>query len=124
MANHKLVLGHGQNAELALGQNHHNFCQDNGLGLGYGHDHDHELVLGQSHDDDMVPSPRRRWRWGRAEERKGEWRMGRVWVRGLDKIASGRVRGAGADVEPSWTDALASTGGKSGKNVNIFSLPC
>ena len=62
---------------------------------------------------------------GRAEERNGgEWRMGRVWPRGLDKIASGRARGAGADVEPSWTAALASTGGKSGKNVNIFSLPC
>ena len=51
MANHKLVLGHGQNAELALGPNHHDFGQDNGLGLGYGHDHDHELVLGQSHDE-------------------------------------------------------------------------
>ena len=77
MANHKLVIGHGQNAELALGPNHHDFGQDNGLGLGYGHDHDHELVLGQSHDDDMAPSPRRRWRWGgeqrRGMEESGEW---------------------------------------------------
>ena len=115
MANHKLVLGHGQNAELALGQNHHNFCQDNGLGLGYGHDHDHELVLGQSHDD-MAPSRRRRQRCRsgvRAEERKGgEWKLGRVWALGLDKIASSRAPGSGADVEPSWTAVLASTGAR------------
>ncbi|CAN6361671.1 unnamed protein product [Urochloa humidicola] len=59
MANHELVLGHGQDAELALGQNHHDFGQDHGLGLGHGHEldlsghhHDHDLVLGQSHEHD------------------------------------------------------------------------
>jgi hypothetical protein len=58
MANHELVLGHGQNAELPLGQkeNHRVFGQDHGLGLGHGHEldlgghhHDNDLVLGPSH---------------------------------------------------------------------------
>ncbi|CAD6343218.1 unnamed protein product [Miscanthus lutarioriparius] len=59
MASHELVLGHGQDAELALGSSHHDFGQDHGLGLGHAHDldlgghaHDHELVLGQSHEHD------------------------------------------------------------------------
>ena len=82
MASHKLVLGHGQNAELALGQNHHNFCQDNGLGLGYAHDHDHELVLGQSHDESTTTWCHRVGCGGtagaggeqrRGKEESGEW---------------------------------------------------
>ena len=72
MANHKLVLGHGQN--------HHNFCQDNGLGLGYGHDH--ELVLGQSHDESTTTWRHRVGCGGtagaggeqrRGKEESGEW---------------------------------------------------
>jgi hypothetical protein len=51
MANHELVLGHGQDAELALGPNHHDFGHSHDLDLG-GHAHDHELVLGQSHEHD------------------------------------------------------------------------
>jgi hypothetical protein len=64
MANHELVLGHGQDAaELALGQSHHDFGQDHhhhGLDLSHhdlvlGHPHDHhDLVLGQAHDHDLV----------------------------------------------------------------------
>ena len=115
MANHELVLGHGQNAKLALGQNCHDFGQDHGLGLGHGHEHDHELDLSQLHDHDIAACGGGGLQGGgRAEDRKGggEWRMGRVWARGLDKIASGRARGAGGYVEPSWTAALASTGAR------------
>ncbi|XP_003568114.1 uncharacterized protein LOC100835098 [Brachypodium distachyon] len=54
MANHELVLGHGQDAaELALGQNHHDFGQDHhGLVLG----HSHDLGLGHPQDHDFVLS--------------------------------------------------------------------
>jgi hypothetical protein len=62
MANHELALGHGQNPELELRQNEHDFIQDHGIGLGHSHDlglghthdhdHDHDLVLGHSHSHD------------------------------------------------------------------------
>lgn len=54
MANHELVLGHGQDAaELALGQSHHDFGQDHLHGLDLSH-HDLDLVLSQSHDHVLV----------------------------------------------------------------------
>ena len=40
-----------------------------------------------------------------AEQRKGEWTMGRIWMGGLD----GSGAEARADVDASRTDALAST---------------
>ncbi|CAL4940527.1 unnamed protein product [Urochloa decumbens] len=51
MANHGLVLGHGQDAELALGQNHHDLSQDHDL---IGQSHDHELVLGHDHARELA----------------------------------------------------------------------
>ncbi|CAN6288836.1 unnamed protein product [Urochloa humidicola] len=71
MANHGLVLGHGQDDELALGQNHHEFNQDHGLDFGHeldlgGHHHDHDIILDQSHehDHDLVTVSRMTMTWG------------------------------------------------------------